>query len=100
MSIHHISRTRKATIAVFVSASILSTAIADSTTGSTDRAQSAHEPRQPVAVCRTIDRPKHTIRNCPCTPGALSGVGSIDAAEILRLLTRESGCPGPVVPRR
>ena len=100
MSIHHISRMRKAAIAVFVSATVLSTASADSTTSSTDRSQSAHEPKQRVAVCRTIDRPKHTIRNCPCSPSPFSGVASVDAGEILRLLTRDHGCRSPAVPQR
>lgn len=98
MSIHHISHVRKAAIAVFVSATVLSTANACSTTGSTEGAPNAHEPKQRVAACRTIDRPKHTIRICPCSPSTFSGIASIDAGEILRLLARDHGCRSPVVP--
>jgi hypothetical protein len=48
-----------------------------------------------------IDRPKHTINKCGCTPSAFSDVGSIDAAEILHLLTGgDSGCRSPAMPRK
>lgn len=98
MSIHHISRMRNAAIAVFVSATVLSTASADSTASSTDSVQSAHQPKERVAACRTIDRPKHTIRVCPCSPSAFSGVASIDAGEILRLLTGDHSCRSTTAP--
>lgn len=98
MLIHHISVVRKAAIVVFVSATILNTASADSAAIHTESRQGIRGPNQPAAACSTTDRPKHTIRRCPCTPSAFSGVGSIDAGEILRLLTRDHSCRSSTAP--
>ncbi len=103
MSIRHASHTRHLAIALFVSTIVgmtLSAASADSPTAPTQAARIARQPRQPVAACRTIDRPKHTIRKCGCASSPLSGIASIDGAEILSLLTGDQGCRSLVAPRK
>jgi hypothetical protein len=50
--------------------------------------------------CVVMDRPKHTIRQCRCDPSALSSVGSIDAAEMIRLLIGNSSCRSTTEPSR
>lgn len=98
MSIHHVSRMRNTAMVVFVSTTLamaLSTATADS---SSPRGARQAKPRE--AACTRIERPKHTISKCRCSTGALSGMTSIDAAEIIRLLTGDQGCRNPTVPRK
>jgi hypothetical protein len=47
---------------------------------------------QPSPACRVAKRPKHTIRKCECSSSPVAGVVSVDTAEMLRLLTWDSGC--------
>lgn len=60
----------------------------------------ARQARQADRSCLAVDRPKHTIRNCGCFPNALSGVASIDAAEVIRLLIGSDSCRAPTAPRK
>jgi hypothetical protein len=101
MSTHHVSRIRIAAIAATVSATVgmLSAAGADAPALPTEGARTVQQSNHAVAACKIIERPKHVIRRCECTPGAASRVASIDAAEILRLLTMDQGCRGATVPR-
>lgn len=99
MSNRHFCRTSAAVSFLFF-AFVLSTAIADPSTRA-DATRGAQRPERISVACRTIDRPKYSIRKCACTPSALANVGSIDAAEILRLLTGDRGCqsqPPPQTP--
>jgi hypothetical protein len=100
MSIRHVDRISKAAASLFVFSSValtVSTVSADSSTHA-EAARSAQRLNPTSAVCTTIDRPKHVIRRCTCTPSPISNVASIDAAEILRLLTGERGCQSPSAP--
>jgi len=65
-----------------------------------ERRRSAARQAQADGSCLAVDRPKHTIRNCGCSPGALSGVASIDAAEVIRLLIGNDRCRAPTAPRK
>ncbi len=60
----------------------------------------ARKAKHAARSCVAVDRPKHTIRNCGCSPGALSGVASIDAAEVIRLLIGPDTCRTPTAPRK
>ncbi len=99
MSTHHVSCIRNTAVALFMciaTGMTPKTATADSTTTSAHDARGAQQSEQPDAACIKIDRPKHTISRCKCATGALSGMTSIDAAEIVRLLTGDYGCRNPV----
>lgn len=101
MSIPHTSRIRYLAMVMLVSASVAtppSAAGTDSPATPTEGERVAHPPKGRIAVCTAIDRPKYTIRQCACSPNALSGIASVDAAEILRLLTRDHGCRSPTTP--
>jgi hypothetical protein len=97
MSIRHVFPLQTAALVISVTVGMtVSAANADSPT----TAASARLPqqKQAAAACVPIHRPKHTIRRCGCTPSALAGVSSVDAAEILRLLTGDHGCRAPMTP--
>lgn len=53
--------------------------------------ESARAKRSKPA-CEIVERPKHTIRKCRCDQDVLSGIASIDGAEIIRLLIGSSSC--------
>jgi hypothetical protein len=93
MSIRNVCRNSNiaASFVLFTVVLTLSTASADSTARPAT-ARGEQPLKHTDTACSTIDRPKYRIRKCACTPSALAKVGSIDAAEILRLLTGDRGC--------
>jgi hypothetical protein len=108
MSIHRVS-IANAAVAAFVStvlSALLSTASADSTTtravstGTAQRMNDTYPRGKQPSSCVVVERPKHTIRKCRCDSGALSGVASIDATEMIRLLLGSSACRSPTPPRK
>jgi hypothetical protein len=76
-----------------VSAAMTSTRIAQGM-------EETHARGKQPGSCVTVDRPKHTIRKCRCDSGALSGVASIDVAEMIRLLLGSSACRSPAPSRK
>lgn len=80
--------------------SLVSTACAAPPSTPAAEVHAVQSTKKPVGACVIADRPKHTIRRCGCASGAFVGVRSIDAREVLRLLTGDQGCRNPAQPRQ
>lgn len=79
---------------------LLSTACAAPSSTPAAEVHAVRSTKQSVGSCVVADRSKHTIRRCGCVSGAFVGVRSIDAREVLRLLTGDQGCRSPAQPRQ
>lgn len=98
MSVRYIAHAAKAALALLAFTVALAVANADSSVSAAAR-PTAKQVQQSASACTIVERPKHTIRKCRCSPSTFSEVASIDVAEMLRLLTRASSCQAPALTR-
>jgi hypothetical protein len=99
MSMRYIANAANAALVLLASTVALAVANADSSV-SAGASPTAKQAQRSASACTILERPKHTISKCRCSPSTFSGVASIDGAEMLRLLTRASSCQAPALTRK
>lgn len=88
-SMPHAFNSQETSTAHVPASTAVSSSVADRQNGADQRSE------RPAGACRVIERPKHRITYCECSSDPLPGVGSIDAAAILRLLLGRRACRVP-----
>jgi hypothetical protein len=99
MSVHYIVHAASAAVVLLVLTVALSVANSDSSISAGAHAAGKQVPPS-ASECTIVQRPKHTIRKCPCSSSTFSTIASVDRAEMLRLLTRASGCQASALTRK
>ena len=99
MSVRYIAHAPSAAMVLLAFTVALTVANADSGVSAGERAP-AKQMQSSGNACTIVERPKHTIRRCRCSPSTFYSVTSIDLAEMLRLLTRASSCQAPALARK